>query len=458
MKDEKNFILTADLPRVIWALSWPSVLAMVLYGLNSFLDGVFVGRLMDQTALAGVGIAYPLTQIMLGLGSLVGTGAGTALSVWIGANDQKKIKKMLGTANGLSILLAALISVPLYFFAEPLLQLMGADGEVLSYGSTYFRITTIGSVFWIHGLALNMIVRGEGRMKTAAWMIAVGLIVDVLLKPVFIDTFGWGVQGAAWATNIGMMVYSVIGLWYFARKKSSFESNWNSMRIDKAVATQICKLGLPGMILSVMSVLQSAVVLHAITRYGVPDDLAFYTVCNRILLFMMMPMIGLMRALQPVAGMNFGAGNYGRVIRSYWLFVLVGVLIIAPFWLIMTIYPDAVIHTMLPGIGIRNEQITDFRIYLGILPVLPVVFMCLVTLPSIGGAKQTSVIAMLRQVIFYFPLMIWAPRYFGVSAVYWGSTLIDVIVILITLYILQIAFKKMRVKNVQPVMDSSFTP
>lgn len=447
MQNEKEFILTGDLKTIMCRLSWPSVVAMVLYGLNSFLDGVFVGQLMDSEALAGVGIAFPLTQITLGLGSLVGTGAGTALSIWLGGDQQDKLQKMLGTVNGLCLALAILICAPMYFLAEPLVHLMGATGQVLAYGTDYFRITSLGSVFWIHGLALNMVVRGEGKMKTAAWIIAVGLLADVALKPIFIRTLGWGVEGAAWATNLGMVVYSLVGLWYFAKGKASFRTQWSSLKIDATVAREIVKLGFPGMLLTIMGVIQSLVVLQAITSYGTPVDLPFFTTCNRILMLLMMPVIGLMRALQPVAGMNYGAGNYQRVIRSYWLFVLCGFCIIAPFWLIITVFPSWVIQSMLPGIPISAQQLLDFRLYLLVLPLLPIVFMCLVTLPSIEKAKETSILALLRQVIFYFPLMILLPRYFGVSAIYWGSTLIDAVLILISLVVLMKEFSKLKNKT-----------
>ncbi|MDR6193279.1 MATE family efflux transporter [Siphonobacter sp. SORGH_AS_0500] len=443
IEKEKQLILNGALTTVLWQLAWPAVLAMVLYGLNSFLDGVFVGQLMNQDALAGVGMAYPLSQITLGLGSLVGTGAGTVLSIWLGANEKARLSQLLGTVNLLCLLLAVVVCLPLYGLAEPLVRALGARGAVLGYGSSYFRVTILGSFFWIHGLALNMMVRGEGKMKTAAWMIAVGLIVDVALKPIFIQTFGWGVDGAAWATNTGMLVYSLVGLWYFATGRASFASDWKTLRLPKDLLGSILKSGLPGMILTLMTVIQSIVVLHAITHYGTDADLPFYTACNRILLFLMTPMIGLMRALQPVVGMNYGAGRYDRVRRSYWLFTACGAGLIVPVWLFMTLFPLSTIHSILPGIAVSTQQLTDFRVYLAVLPFLPIVFMVLVTLPSIEKAKQTSLIALLRQVIFYLPVMLFFPRFFGVRAIYWGSTLIDVVVILMTLGILLKSFKEL---------------
>lgn len=168
-------------------------------------DGIFVGHLINNTALAAVGITYPLAQFAQGFGTLIGTGVGSAISIWIGANDKEKLEKAFGTVNYLTFLFSILITVPCYIFAEQLVFMMGGRGEILVLGVEYFRATIIGSFFWIHGLALNMIIRAEGRMKTAAWMIAVGLVVDVALKPIFIATFGWGVAGAAWATNISRL-------------------------------------------------------------------------------------------------------------------------------------------------------------------------------------------------------------------------------------------------------------
>lgn len=192
MDKQKQLILNENLTRVMWQLSWPAVVAMVLYGMNNFLDGIFVGHLISNTALAAVGVAYPLAQLAQAMGSLIGTGIGTSLSIWIGENQTQKLKKMFGTVNFLSLISSVLLSLPAYIYAEELIYMMGGRGEIAVLGTEYFKVTLLSNFFWIHGLALNMMIRAEGKMKTAAWMIAIGLVIDVLLKPVFIDTFGWG--------------------------------------------------------------------------------------------------------------------------------------------------------------------------------------------------------------------------------------------------------------------------
>ncbi|WP_438044476.1 MATE family efflux transporter [Sorangium sp. So ce128] len=439
----KQFILEGDLKAVMWRLSWPAVLAMVLYGLNSFLDAVFVGQLMNESALAGVGLAYPLSQITLGLGSLIGTGAGTALSIYLGADDRGKLHGLLGSVNGLSLLVSLPYTVLAYWFAEPLVRAMGGSGEILAHGTAYFQATALGALFWVHGLAVNMTVRGEGKMKTAAWMISLGLGVDVALKPLFIHTFGWGVQGAAWATNAAMLVYSAIGLLYYARGRASFDTAWRTIRIDPSIRRQIVSLGMPAMIVCIMGVVQNLVVYGAVSTHGTEQDVAFFAACNRISMFMMTPLFGLMRALQPVEGLSYGAGRYGRVKQAFSQFSIAGLVLLLPFWFSMMLAPEAVLGSMLPGFDFAAQQLLDFRISVLALPVMPWVFMALAFFPSVERAKLASALALLRQLVFYLPLMWLLPKIAGVSGVFWANAAIDIAIFVLVIPLVGREFRRL---------------
>ena len=315
-EQQQKFILNEKLNKILWKLSLPAIVAMVLYGLNAFLDTVFVGQLIDETALAGVSVAYPLTSIMLGFGSLIGTGAAAILSIAIGSNDLKKQKQILSNSTILSHLTTIIFAIPAYIFADDLIYMMGGRGEIQDIGVEYLRPTLIGSFFWIYGLGINLIVRGEGKMKEAAFMSSYGLILNIILTPIFISVFNMGVSGAAWGTNIGMIIYSLVGYLYFARKKGSFESDINSLKFDSATTKAILSAGFPGFIMAVMGLLQAAVVFNALNSYGSDQDLAIYGAANRIYIFLMTPLFGLKRALQPVTGINFGANKLDRVKRS----------------------------------------------------------------------------------------------------------------------------------------------
>lgn len=439
----KDLILNGSLTHVMWKLSIPAIAAMVLFGLNTFMDTVYIGQFMSETALAGVSIAYPLTSLLLGIGSWAGTGAANRLSIALGEDDFETQKKILPNAVLFGLMVTVLLVLPAYIFAEDLIQMMGGKGDILNYGVDYFKTTLLVSPLWVYGLTINMIVRGEGRMKTAALMMTYGLIVNLILTPIFLAYFDWGVKGAAWATNIGMTIYAVVGYFYFRLKKSSFLTDANSLKFNQPIFKTIITMGLPGFIMSVMSLLQAFVVFNAIVNYGTEHDLAFFAGANRFLMFLMTPLFGLMRALQPIAGINFGAQRYNRVKESFLLFTKTGMLIVLPFWLLLTIFPESSMRLMLPTMDMSAEDFTNLRIFMLVLPSLPLVFMSLTFLPAVKEEKYGSIIGLARQFVFYVPVMLILPRIWGIDWVYIGSTIIDLIITVWILLIIRKVFKKL---------------
>ncbi len=441
---QKKMILNDNLWGVMWKLSWPAIIAMVLYGLNTVFDAIFVGRFVGETALAGISLAYPLTQLSLGLGQLVGVGAGSALSIAIGSNDLDTQRKLLGNANYLNILCAVFFTVLGVIFAAPLVKMMGGMGPALGYGTEYFRVTLFGSVFWIAGLSYNMIVRAEGKMGSAAIIMASGLIVNFIANYILIVVLGFGVKGAAWGTNLGMLVYTLVFFIYAGTKKASFDARPFTVRRDKKVVKSIINMGIPSMIMAVMTLIQGIVVLNALSRFGTTTDVAFYGIAYRIFMFLLTPVFGLMRALQPAIGINFGAEKYERVISSFKIFGIAATILMAPFWAVMMINPQFVLNLMLPLNDFTGYDFANFRIFMALLPVLPVIFMAMTFFPAINNSKPSAIMGITRQLVFYVPVMMTLPRFFGVRWVYIGSFIIDFIIILWVIFMVLSEFKKLR--------------
>lgn len=444
---QKEMILNENLWKVMFQLSWPAVIAMVLYGLNTVFDAIFVGRFVGEVALAGVSLAYPLTQITLGLGSLIGVGAGSALSIAIGANDHETQKKLLGNVNYLNIVLSLVFMVIGIVFATSLVKMMGGSGEELIFGVNYFKVTVYGAFFWVAGLAGNMIVRAEGKMKSAAVMMGIGLIVNIVANYILMVILNLGVEGAAIGTNIGMAVYTAASLVYFSRKKATFDAKPFSIKRDKKIIKSILSMGIPSFIMTVMSLIQAIVVLNAITSFGTTSDVAFYGLTFRMFIFMLTPIFGLMRALQPAIGINFGACKYDRVIRSFKIFAVAATLIMLPVWLIMMLSPQMMLNLILPGKVFVARDIMNFRIFMALLPILPVIFMAMTFFPAINKGKQASIMGIARQLVFYVPVMMTMPRFFGVKWVYIGAFFIDLIITLWAVIIVGKEFKHLNNSN-----------
>ena len=441
---QKRMILNENMWKVSFNLSWPAVIAMVLYGLNTVFDAFFVGRYVGETALAGVSLAYPLTQITLGLGSLIGVGAGSALSIAIGEQDKATQEKILGNVNYLSVITSLIFMIVGLLFSRQLIQMMGGRGDELLYGVSYFKVTVYGTLFWISGLAGNMIVRAEGKMKSAAVMMAIGLIVNICANYILIVLLDMGVEGAAIGTNIGMMVYTLTAIIYFGRDMSTFHAHPMSFRIDKGIIRKIVSMGVPSFIMTVMTLLQAIVVLNALSAYGGPSDIAFYGVAYRIFMFMLTPIFGLMRALQPVVGINYGAKQYDRVIRGFKVFAIDASLLMLPFWLIMMAWPMTILNLMLPERIFTQADLMNFRYLMALLPILPVIFMGMTFFPAIDKGKVASIMGITRQLVFYVPVMLIMPKLFGIHWVYLGSFCIDFVIILWTVSLVRKEFNGLR--------------
>ena len=448
---QTNLILTGSPWRVTWVMAWPAIAVMMLFGLNAIMDAIFIGQMIGEQALAGTVLAYPVTQLTLGLGSLAGIGGGVALSIAIGRGDRELMRCLPGTVLALAALLSlgyALIGAAL---AEWIVRGMGARGELVPIAASYLRASALGGIGAIAGMSLNMLLRGEGRMKLAAGYMAVGLLANMLLTPIFIAVFDWGVAGAAWATNIGGAIGGVLVWRRMALGRASYPVNARYVGLHPELRGRIVKLGTPAMIGSSMGFVQALVVFNMLSRVGDATDVAFFGAGWRVLIFMLTPLFGLMRAFQPVAGINYGAGQWSRIRQCYWTFVTAGAALVVPLWLVMTLFPEQTLTLMLPDMEFLASDIHHFRVLMIVLPVLPIVFTALALLPAVEQPGKATLVSVSRQLVFYVPVMLVLPRLIGVPGIYYGATLID---FLCTAWLLAIVLATFRNRSDQPFRTS----
>lgn len=444
---EQELILDGGIWNMMWHLSWPAIIAMVLYGLNVVVDGMFVGRFVGETALAGVTVVYPITQIPLGLGSLIGVGAGSCLSILIGKKDLERQSRLIGNVNSIIIITGIAMTVLGLVFLNPLLNLLGTSGHERSFATDYIKIALYGSIFWIGGLSYNMIVRAEGRMGTAAWMMGLGLCINIISNYILMVVFKYGVKGAAWGTNIGMFVYALLFFIYAKKGKASFETNVHKILFEKDLINEILALGFPSLLMSIMYVIQSLVIMKALNTYGTSSDLAFYGSVFRLFNLFLTPIYGLMRALQPAIGINYGAGKYERVIKAFKVFAAAAFILMLPLYILSIILPQTMLSTMLPGRIFKPEEITWFRIFISLAPFLPIMFMGMTFYPAIKKPKPAGILGITRQLFLYIPAMLILPKHFGIGWIYKGSFLIDLMLCALMVLLISREFRLLRRKN-----------
>lgn len=312
-----------------------------------------------------------------------------------------------------------------FLLMNPLLGLIGASGNNLAYAKEYYSITLLGAVFWIGGFAYNMVVRAEGKMTMAAIMMGIGMVVNIIANYIFMVVFDMGVKGPAQGTNIAMFVYCLLFFIYCRRKKASFETNETKFYFDKDIIKEIVNIGIPSFIMTIMTVIQGLIILKALNTFGTTSDESFYGMVFRILNLLMTPIYGLMRALQPAVGINYGARKMDRVIGFYKVFSAVAFVLILPMWLTSIAAPEFVLHLMLPTGEFGRANLNYFRIIILILPMLCLVLTAMTFFPAIKKTKPAMWLGIGRQLFLYIPLMIILPRIFGIGSIYYGSFAID---------------------------------
>jgi len=269
-------ILTDPMPRLLWRLSLPSIAGLLLVGINQLIDGIFVGQFVGEAGLGGVSLALPITQVTLGLGAMIGSGAGSILSRAIGSDNKLLQSSIIPAMNSVALLLSvvvALVGVP---NAAAIIRLMGGTGELVELGSEYLRIMAAGALFPIWGLGSNLLIRAEGRMVAAMVRTSITVIANTVLNYLFMGILGWGMSGAALATVLAMALFCLTGLSYFSSSKPSFQTRVAALSFDRTLIREILSVGAPSLVLQVMGLVQQLVTYRLLAFHGGAGDIAFF--------------------------------------------------------------------------------------------------------------------------------------------------------------------------------------
>ena len=426
----------------MYKLTPVAVLAMSINSINTFVDALYIGQFLGETALAAVSLAFPLSFITNSLAAMIGVGGSSLLSISIGAKDHDKQKKIFGTISLLSVIVAILLTALGWIFAPYMIAAIGGEGEILQLATTYYRILILGSFVQIFAVAANFLIRAEGKIKQAMIIAMVSMIANMILNPLFIGYLDMGISGAAYATILSMVLFAILDCWYFFTKKASYEVDLQFFKLESGLVRPILAVGISAMMLQLMFVVQQIVVFKMIDIYGDDWDIAFMGACYRVLILMLVPGFGFSSAMQPVSGINFGARDYGRVKRAFWTFSLGSTTLTTILLIFFELFPEFILGLMLPDANFSSTDIFNFRIMMAPGIMFSFFFMGIILYQSIGQARVAGIVMVLREMIFFIPFVIVFPMYWGITGIYAVPVLQNGIVLLISAYLVYSTFKK----------------
>ena len=443
--DTRTKLLTQNPVSLMFELSIPAILGMVVVGLYNFMDSVFVGQMVGSVQMGAISVSYPFTLINGGTAAMLGVGSASVLSRAIGKKDEATIGKIMGNLVAMVILLSAIITIVGMVFPRPILTLAGASGDILIYAEKYLRIVYAGSLFVNFFQSANMVIRGEGQLKKAMLIIGSGAVLNIILDPIFItllNPVGRGIEGAAYATVLSQIIQALITVWYF--KKKSQHVKIGRIRIEKSLLPQILAVGVSALLMQVLTLVQQTVIYRVASNYGGETSQILLGAALRVWNFAFVPLWGISQGFQPAAGTNYGAKDYNRVKKLTGVFVASATILSLLFYIPVELFPANVLSLFITTPGVAASGATNFRIMFSTY-ILQGSFLIAVTLfQSLGKANKATWLVLFRQIILFIPLAVILPMIggMGIRGVWLAIALTDAILVVITISMMLAEFRK----------------
>ena len=433
MDGNKKMVLlgSAPIPKALMALGVPTMVGMLINALYNLVDTYFVGGLgTDQ--MGAVTVAFPLGQIVVGLGLLFGNGAAAYLSRLLGRGDKDTANKVASTAVYSGVAIGAIVILFSVIFLEPILKQIGAIDSVMPYAITYTRIYIVFSIFNVFNVTMNNIVSSEGAAKTAMCALLAGAVLNVALDPVCIYALDLGVAGAAIATALSQIVSTLVYLTYILQKKSVFSFSIKECCFAKEIMSEILKIGIPTLIFQLLTSLSISMINNAATEYG-GSALAAMGPVTKIMSMGTLIVFGFLKGFQPIAGFSYGAKKYDRLREAIKTSILWSTGFCVAFGLIAALFATQIMSLFTKGdlemvrigsIALRANALSF--ILFGFYTVYSFLFLVM------GKAKEGCILGACRQGICFLPVILVLPAVWGLSGVLYAQPIADVLSALIT--------------------------
>lgn len=413
---------------LIWKFFWPAFIGISVNALYNIVDRIFIGRGVGALALSGLSVVFPIMILVAAFGMLIGIGAGVRISINMGKREFNHAERVLGNSFVLMIIVGILVTVIGFAVKTPMLRSFGANDQTIGYAQDYLNIILLGSLFQVVGFSLNNIIRSEGSPRNAMLSMLICAGVNVVLNPLFIFGLGMGVKGSALATVISQFILMIWVISHFLSKRSVLRLKLENMKLDWSIIWQIITIGMAPFAMQIAGSLVQATYNTQLIRYGEDIAVGAMGIINSVAILIVMAIVSINMASQPIIGYNFGAGNYGRVRQTWNIGIIAGTIIAIAAFILVELFPGSIIHlfnhddSQLYTIGVNG-----LRIFVLMLPLVGFQVICSNYFQSIGKAKISLFLTLLRQVIVLLPLLTILPMYWGITGIWMASPISDFI-------------------------------
>ena len=415
---------TKKISTLIKEYAIPGIIAMTASSLYNMVDSIFIGHIPDAGALAisGLAVTFPLMNISTALGTLVGVGAATMISVLLGQKNYAVAGKVLTNEVALNILVGALFTVVTLLWMDPILTFFGASPNTLPYARDYMVIIALGNIVTHLYFGLNSIIRSSGNPRLAMGLTLFTVTSNAILDPVFIYVLGMGIQGAALATVLCQMMALGYTLRYFSDPSRLLHLQWKHLfRIDWRIAKDSLAIGMGPFLMNLASCIVVLFINQQLLRYGGDLAIGAYGIVNRIGFLFVMIVMGFNQGMQPIAGYNYGARQYSRVRDVYVKTALWATLVWTVGWIIAVFMPRPAVSLFTSDPALRDMAVRGLRIMTLVGPIIGFQMVTTNLFQCLGMVNKSIFLSLTRQLIFLLPCIYFLPVLTGDETGVWYS-------------------------------------
>ncbi len=449
-KDNKfNALGEQPVGKLLMQYAFPAIIAMVASSAYNIIDGIFIGQGVGPNAIMGLALTGPIMSLTAAFGAMVGVGASTLMSVKLGQKDYATAQKILGNVVVMNVGMGVALGVVLQIFLTPVLRFFGASDETLPYAYDFMTVILAGNVVTHLYLGLNALLRSTNRPHIAMYATFGTVVLNCVLAPIFIFLLDWGIRGAAVATIMAQVIMLLWQLRFFSNKDEMIHLERRFLRLQRKIVTESLTIGLSPFLINLCACLVAISVTRSMALYGGDISVGAFGIVNRLVLFIVMVVIGLNQGMQPIAGYNFGAQKYDRVLHVLRLALLSGTAITTIGFVIGVFFPEPCVALFAKDSPELIEQAArGFRIDVLVFPIVGMQIVSTAFFQSIGYAGKSIFLSLTRQMLFLLPLIFLLPHFFDnpVDGVWWAIPISDTLASILSIVLLLIEVKKFKKK------------
>ncbi|HPK30402.1 MAG TPA: MATE family efflux transporter [Bacteroidales bacterium] len=436
----------------------PAIIAMTASSLYNMVDSIFIGQGVGPLAISGLAVTFPLMNISAAFGTLVGAGGATLVSVLLGQRNYDMAKKVLANVFILNVTIGVFFIIFSLSFLTPILRFFGASDATLPYAKEYMTVILLGNIITHLYFGLNAILRSAGFPKKAMTATILTVVLNTILDPIFIFVFDMGIQGAAIATVLSQAVALVWVFRMLSDKSRVLHFSREQFSLDRKIAGRSLSIGMAPFLMNLTSSLVVILMNNQLRSHGGDMAIGAYGIINRVVFLFMMIVMGFTHGMQPIAGYNYGAKLYPRVVEVFRLTVFWATLITTLCFLVGMFFPEVPVSLFTRDPELKAIASRGFRIGVSLFPIVGFQMVTSNFFQSLGLARRAIFLSLSRQLLFLIPCLAILPGFFGVDGVWISMPVSDAIASIVAALMLASLIRKFRAETALQNIEEEPTP